>query len=156
MQIFLYYSIAQTDLEGNIFWFSNDQLNEIFPPLGNCAMKLQLNEYKMFCYLPLNIVFKYVFNILWCWFVSLGILTGFYLLLNLTVLIFPQFRRIFLRSRFISASPGEILFITGKLGINNWFFLYQAVKNIDSSFYKGIVTKLVKKFENENVGKMQA
>jgi len=133
-----------------------DPMARVFPKMTKCTFHKfgpsgTVEKFDGLCVLPLNIINEKIYVFLWFWFIILTVITGMQVVYRIIVLLLPRAREMLLKSRSRLSMMYKIESICRRLGIGDWFILYQLGKNIDPLIFKEFLGELYKKVENRDL-----
>jgi len=130
-----------------------DPLIRTFPRLTKCSFHKYgysgtIEVHDALCFLPLNIVNEKIYVILWFWFVFLLIVTLFYLIYRILLVIFPILRFWRLKSIAPSTDRKFLRRLTSRTG--NWFILNFVANNMKPSHFRDLIDEVMKQHFDNN------
>jgi len=129
-----------------------DPMARVFPKMTKCTFHKfgpsgTVEKFDGLCVLPLNIINEKIYVFLWFWFIILTVITGFQICYRLIVLFMPRLREVLLKSRSRLSMMYKVESVCRRLGVGDWFLLYQLGKNIDPLIFKEFIGELYKRVE---------
>ena len=104
------------------------------------------------CVLPLNIINEKIYVFLWFWFIILSIVSVIQVLYRMVTLFALPMREMLLRSRCRLVKDKYVVEgVCRRIGIGDWFLLYQLGKSIDPLIYKEFVESLFSNLEKNQL-----
>uniref|UniRef100_T1J195 Innexin n=1 Tax=Strigamia maritima TaxID=126957 RepID=T1J195_STRMM len=124
-----------------------DPMIFIFPRMTKCHFhkggpSTEIEKHDALCVLPLNVVNEKIYIFLWFWFIILGFLTAFVLLMRLIVFTVPRLRVLFIAVRFRLIPKKQLKLLLEKSRMGDWFLLYLLGQNIDNIVFRDVILDL--------------
>lgn len=136
-----------------------DDKTIVFPIVTKCMFKMygpsgSFNTLDALCVLPLNVINRKIFVVMWVVFWLLAICSGIGLLYRFLIMVIPKCRLMLLKSACPLSIHDEVNVIFKKFQIGDWFMMYQLAGNMNPFVLKEIVIELaeqVNEIPKENV-----
>ncbi|KAG8193877.1 hypothetical protein JTE90_011437 [Oedothorax gibbosus] len=122
-------------------------LYKLFPLVTMCSFKAfgetgETQTTPAICIMPLNIVNKKIYLILWFWFLILIVLSLINIGLDISLHFRSNFRGYALRSKFQFVNTDVVQLLCAKGGVGDWLLLYLLGRNLDFIVFKEVMEKL--------------
>lgn len=121
----------------------------IFPLLTKCTfLKVgpsgDMQNHDALCVLGLNVYNRYIFLIMWYWFLMLIVLLTLVLIHRILIMLSPWLRYVLLKMPGKNNMRYETSFVAHSLAITDWWVLYLLKSNIDPILFKEVIVELFK------------
>lgn len=133
-----------------------DPMARVFPKMTKCTFHKfgpsgTVEKFDGLCVLPLNIINEKIYVFLWFWFIILTVVTGIQIVYRMMTLFMAKLREMMLQSRSRLTERYKVESICRRVGLGDWFLLYQLGKNIDPLIFKEFLNDLFKQVEERNI-----
>jgi len=135
----------------------DDPMARVFPKMTKCTFHKfgpsgTVEKFDGLCVLPLNIINEKIYVFLWFWFIILSIVSVIQVLYRMVTLFALPMREMLLRSRCRLVKDKYVVEgVCRRLGIGDWFLLYQLGKSIDPLIYKEFMESLFSNLEKNQL-----
>lgn len=130
-----------------------DPMNYIFPKVGKCTFRKMghsgtVQTFDGICLLPINVVSEKIYVILLFWLIILLVIICFLFFRLLGPLLSKRAREIKLRKMInkngVIMNESIVKVVADKMPTSDWFFLFQAGKNVDPYILARVVNAIYK------------